>query len=254
MDGTCAENHCVKIIDQFLSGEVLADFNSGDEAYPFGFHQAGPAQDNFLLVQFHVGNTVHEQSTDAVGPFVNGHLMASLIQLIGTGQTGGAGTNHGHLLASAPGRGLGGNPTGFPSFVNNGIFNILDRDRRLNHTQHTGALARGRANPSGEFRKIVCLVQTVQGLLPAVAVNKVIPFRNEVVDRTATGHPADKMPGMAEGRSAVHTAGTLLLEMFVSRVDMEFLPVFNPFGGGTFTDRFACDFQKSGWLSHKCWS
>src|SRR5690606_10094396 len=123
---------------------------------------------------------------------------------------------------------LGCDPAGFPAFFDDGVFDVLDGDRRFDHSEHTGTLTRSGADPSGEFRKIVGLVQASQRFLPAIAINQVIPFRNEIVDRATAGHAADQLSGVAEGSAAIHAAGPLFLKVLVFRMNVEFLPVLDP--------------------------
>ena len=54
-----------------------------------------------FLVQLHVGDTVHQQAADPIGPLVDGHIMSDLIQLSGGSQSGGAAADDGHALAGA---------------------------------------------------------------------------------------------------------------------------------------------------------
>ena len=56
-----------------------------DKLHTFFGHQVdAPLHDGF--VKLHVGNTIHEQPTDAVGAFVHGHPVAGAIQLGGAGE------------------------------------------------------------------------------------------------------------------------------------------------------------------------
>ena len=54
-----------------------------------------------LLLQLHVGDTVHQQTADAVGALKDGDAVAPVVELVSHSQTGGAAAHHGHPLAGA---------------------------------------------------------------------------------------------------------------------------------------------------------
>jgi hypothetical protein len=62
-----AQNHRIEFLQQLIGGVIFAYFGVGDKGNAFGSHQIYPALDH-LLIQFHVGNAVHQQTADAVGP------------------------------------------------------------------------------------------------------------------------------------------------------------------------------------------
>ena len=150
---------------------------------PSGFHQLHSTS-HIALVQLHVGNAVGQQTTDTVGSLKHGDPVPGLVQLGGTGQPGGTRADHGHALARALFRRLGDHPALCKALVDDGALDILDGHGRIVDAEHAGTLARGRADATGELRKIVGLVQTLEGFLPQTAVDEVVPLRYEVVDRT----------------------------------------------------------------------
>src|SRR5262249_10535858 len=151
---------------------VFADFAFGDEFDPFGGHEIDAALDD-ALVELHVGNAVHEQAADSVGALEDRDLVASAIELRGTGQSRGAGADHGDLLASPLGGRLGNNPALLEGLIDDGTLNALDRDGRLDDAEHAGAFARGRTDSARELGEIVCFVQTFESLFPEAAINQV---------------------------------------------------------------------------------
>src|SRR5262249_9575524 len=167
------------------------------------------------LVQLHVGDAVHEQAADAVGPLEHGDPVAGAVELGGGGQPGRAGADHGDLFASAFEGRLGHHPAFLKTFVDDGAFDGLDGDRGIVDAQDTRALTRSGADAAGELREVVGLVQPVKGFLPQAAVNKVVPLRNQVVDGAAAGHAFDQGASVTEGNAAVHAAGALRLERFL---------------------------------------
>src|SRR5262249_41501816 len=113
--------------------------------------------------------------------------------------------------------------------VGDGALDVLDRDRRIVHAEHARTFARSRAHAAGEVREVVRLVQPIQRFLPETAINEVVPFRNEVVDRTAARHAADKRTGMAKRNTAIHTARALITEVTFRHMEVKFLPVSDTF-------------------------
>ena len=216
---------------------------------PFGRHQIDAALDD-LLVQLHVGDAVHEQPADAVGAFVDGHLMAGRVQLRGAGQPGRPGPDHRHLLAGALRRGLRHDPAFLEALVDDRRFDVLDRHRRLDDAQRTRAFARRRADAAGKFREVVGLVQPVQRLLPVAAIDQIVPFRDQVVDRAARRHPADQRAGVAERNAAIHAARALLLQLVVAQVQMKLVPIMDAFQRIAVRRQFTRVFHKSGWFAH----
>ena len=93
-------------------------------------------------------------------------------------------------------------------------------------------------------------MQPVQRFAPESAIDQVVPLRDEVIDRTARGHPAEQSAGMAEGDPAIHTPTRLLLEFFFLHVEMELIPVADAFNGGTIQRQLAQIFDKSSRFAH----
>ncbi len=67
------------------------------------------------LVELHVGDAVHQQAADAVGPLVDGDRVARLVELRGGGEAGGAAADDGDRLAGAVGRHAAARPSLLPS-------------------------------------------------------------------------------------------------------------------------------------------
>jgi hypothetical protein len=232
--GAGAEDHRVEVLHQGFGGYVFAHFGVADEGDALGFQHVQPPLDDFLLVQLHVGDAVHQQPTGAVGPFIHRHPVASGVELGGSGEPGGTGADDGHFLAGAlAGRG-GADPAGFPALFGDGILNVFDGHGGTGDAQHAGSLAGGGANPSGEFGEVVGLVESLQGFLPQAPVDQVVPFGNQVVDGATAGHATDGHPRVAEGGAAVHTAGSLGLEPVVGHMQVELVPVADAIGRGDF--------------------
>src|SRR2546425_9616030 len=80
------EHHRVELLAEFGCWHMDAYGGVRDKLHPFFGHQVdAPLHDDF--VELHVGNTIHEQTTDAVGALVHGHPVAGAIQLRSTGKS-----------------------------------------------------------------------------------------------------------------------------------------------------------------------
>ncbi len=61
--------------------------------------------------------------------------------------------------------------------------------------------------------KLLVLCNRSQRLLPQAAINEIVPFWNQIIDRTAGSHAADQLSGMAEWNAAIHATRALLLKL-----------------------------------------
>ena len=93
-------------------------------------------------------------------------------------------------------------------------------------------------------------MQTVQGILPATMVDVVVPFRDQIIDRTAGSHASQRFAGVAERNSTIHTTGTLVPQFFVCQMIVKFVPVQNAQFGFTVCTQFSGKFHEAGWLAH----
>ena len=112
-----------------------------------------------------------------------------------------------------------------PALVHDGALDVLDRDRRRADAQHASPLAGCGADAACEFGEIVGLMQSVQRLAPQAPVDQVVPFGDQVVDRTARRHAVEQCPGVAEGDAAVHAARALFPQLLLAQVQVELFPV-----------------------------
>ena len=94
--------------------------------------------------------------------------------------------------------------------------------------EHARAFARRGTNAAGEFGKIIGLVQTLQRFFPETAINQIVPFRNQIVDRAAGGHAADQRAGVAKRNAAIHAARALLAQFRPPIVMVKLVPVLDP--------------------------
>jgi hypothetical protein len=122
--GTSGEHNCVVLLAEGVKSlrSILANGNTGLEVYTLRSEEVNTALNN-LLVELHVGNTVHEQTTTAVGTLIDSDGVASLVELIGASKTSRTRTDDGNGLARAVLRGRRHHPTHLESTVDNGAFN-----------------------------------------------------------------------------------------------------------------------------------
>ena len=120
---------------------------------------------------------------------------------------------------------FGGDPAFVPAAVNDGALDVFDGDGRGIDAEHARAFARRGADAAGEFGEIIRLVQPFERFLPQAAIDEVVPFRDEVMDRAAAGHAAEERAGVAERDAAIHAARGLLAELALLHVMVELVPV-----------------------------
>ena len=209
---------------------------------------------NFFFVEFHVGNTVHEQSTNAVGTLVHGDFVPGFVELCSAREACGTRAYDSHALARALFGYIGCDPALFPTFVNDGNFDVFDGDGRVCHAQHAGTLAGGWTDATRKFGKVVGFVQSFEGFFPEAAIHEVIPLGNEIVDGTTRRKGCrfgQAHTGMAKGYATVHTSRTLFLKFFIGVMVMKFFPVFDTLCGVSIGRKFSLKFHESGRFSHK---
>ena len=129
---------------------------------------------------------------------VDDDVLAGPRKLLGTGEPGRARADDGNAAAGAPRRRLRLHPALAPAAVDDRELDLLDRDGvPLVDLEHARRLARSGTEPAGELGEVVRPVKLLERFLPAVAVDEVVPVRNQVADRTAV---------MAERHPALHAA------------------------------------------------
>ena len=167
--------------------------------------------------------------------------MAGTGELLGGGETGGAGTDDGHGLTGGEGRLHRRHPAVGEGVLDNLQLDGLDGHRVIPDTEDAGALTGGGADASGELGEVVGGVQPVVGLTPAALTDQVVPLRDDVAQRAAV---------MAERDAAVHAAGGLGLHLAVGELVVDLVPVEQTQRHGTVGRLFAAELQKTLRISH----
>src|SRR5581483_4400690 len=169
-----------------------------------------------LLLHLEFRDAVTQQAADAVVTLEYAHLMAGASQLLGCRQTGRAGTDHGDFLA---GFDYGRERLHFavlPCVLGDRELDGPDRYRIIVDAKHARTFARRRTKGAGELRKIIGLVQAIDRVLPAAAIDEVVPIGNHVTKRAAL---------MAKRNAAIHAARALLLQLVFRIRPHDLLPV-----------------------------
>ena len=248
--GTAAQHHGIVAVQQLFGGNSPAHIHVGAELHALSLHDLDAALDDGF-VQLHVGDAVHQQAAHAVGTLEHSHGVAALVQVFSHRKAGGAAAHHGYALAGAGGRRCGVQPALGVSRLNNGVLVLAHGHAAAGHiAAGAGCFTQGRAHPAGELRKAVGGHQTVHGQLPLAMINKVVPLRDEVVQRAAGGHAADHHAGLTEGNTAVHAACCLRLLLLAGEPDVKFVKVFNAFQRRNIRAGFARIVDKSSCLTH----
>jgi hypothetical protein len=92
--------------------------------------------------------------------------------------------------------------------IDDRVLDVLDRDGRVRDAEHARAFARRGAGSARELGEVVRLVKALERVAPTSAVNEIVPFGNQVVDRAAVVR-------LTERHAAVHAARALIAQMLV---------------------------------------
>ena len=176
--------------------------------------------------------------------------MSPAVELIGRRQSRGAGTDDGNFLSGANLGNPGLDQTAVKGVFNDGQLVVVAGHRVA--VQVTGAsLFTGRgANSASELRKVIGDAQTVIGLLPVALVDQVVPFGDQVVQRTAGHRIPEHHARLTEGHAAVHAPGGLLLLLLPGQQGLKLVPVANPLLRGDHMAILTLIFHKSSGFSH----
>ncbi len=188
------------------------------EGHALGLH-LGQAAVQDRLLHLELGDAVAQEAAGLLRPLEDGHQVPGPHQLLGGGQAGGSGPHHGDGLARADGRDLRGHPAFVPGPLDNLEFDPLNGDRVLVDPEHAGGLAGCRTETPGELGEVVGGVQALHGPRPVVAVDQVVPLRDQVAERAAV---------VAERNATVHAPRALLLGLVLAEGLVDLPPIAQP--------------------------
>src|SRR5215831_5803983 len=167
--------------------------------------------------------------------------MPGARQLLRASQSCRPGADDGNPLTGPPGRHDRLDPALTPTAIDDCAFDRLDRDRVVVDVQGAGRLARCGTDAAGKFRKIVGRVQNPECCLPLVAVDEIVPVRDQIVDRAAL---------VTERDAAIHAARRLLTVLRLRQRLDELLPAAAADIRLIIASVLALDLEKSGGLTH----
>ena len=154
LTGPAGEEDGVIGLVQFLGADVPAHGGAALEGDAFGLQQGNAALDQGF-VQLHGGDAVGQQTAGGVVLLQYGDGVAPVVEIVGCGQPGGAGADHGNGQA----RPTLGRPWGHPALlegvVDDGPFVVPDGHGLTGEAAGAGTLAGGGADPAGELREAV---------------------------------------------------------------------------------------------------
>ncbi len=208
----------IEISAQLFGANVDPDVDARPEFGSFGAHLV---QTPIKMPLFHLEfrDAVTQQPADAVFALENGDGVTRPGELLGGGQTRRPRTHHSNRLPGQLPRRTWLHPSFVEGLVDDLQLDLLDRHRILVDAQHTRRLARSRAQPAGEVGEVVGGVQPFDCVAPAAPADQIVPFRDQVTQRTSV---------VTERNAAIHAAGRLLAQALVVEFLVDFPPVSQP--------------------------
>ena len=111
-----------------VGGQIGAYVYAGLKGDALGFHN-GQAAAQDLFVQLEIGDAQGQQAADVFGSFVDRYPVSGAVELLGGGESGGAGADDGDFFAGADGWGFGADPAVCVAAVGDFFFDVFDGDR-----------------------------------------------------------------------------------------------------------------------------
>ena len=121
------------------------------------------------------------------------------------------------------------------------MLNGLDAHSVVIDIECAGGLTGGGADTARELWEVVGGMQHIQSATPVLAIHKIIPVRDDVVNRTAV---------VAKRDAAVHAARGLFACLFVCQVEHKLAPVLEAICRDLGRFLQPIDFEKSSNFSH----
>ena len=181
---TGTQHYGIIFLQQCAGSKLYANLAVQDKFYTGVFQQLD-APLYQLFVQFHIRNTVHQQTAGTVGTLVNSNAVTGLVQLISTGKAGRSAADNRNLFAAALSRLIGFYQSMLEGVFNDILLNVANGNRIVHQTCIAGTFAGSRADMRCKFREIIGFIQTGIGIIIHPVINKIIKFRHQIVQRTA---------------------------------------------------------------------
>ncbi len=193
---THRQHHGVEVAQEVFAPDVGPHRHAGAESNAFAAHLLEPRIDDALL-HLEVGDPVAEKTAEAIVALEENDVVAGAGKLLRRREPRGSRPDHGHALAATRARWLRGQRTVPEHLVRDRALDRLDRDRLVSQIEHARSFARRGTNSAGHLGEIVGREEPVGGLLQPPFVHQVVPFGDQVSERTAL---------VAERDPAVHAA------------------------------------------------
>src|SRR5919206_233798 len=160
----------------------------------------------------------------------------------GGGRAGRPGPDDGDRAPAARLRRARADPALLPGPLDDRQLDLLDRHGVVVDGQHAGRLARRRADAPRELREVVRGVQLGDRRAPLVAVDEIVPVRDQVAERAAL---------VAERHAAVHAPRALLARRVLGQALVDLLEVGDARAGVALRRGRAGDAQETTELAHR---
>jgi hypothetical protein len=193
------------------------------------------------LLHLELGDAVAQEATDAVSALEDDHVVASARELLRGGEPRGPGADHCDALPGLDVGHLRGDPALRPGAVDDLDLDLLDGDRVLVDAEHTGRFTRCGTQPPGELWEVVRRVQALDRVAPVIAVDEVVPVRDEVPERATV---------VAERDAAIHAAAGLQPEPVGRERLVHLPPVAHPHRHRPTRGRLTGPLDEPGRLTH----
>ena len=176
--------------------------------------------------------------------------MSAAVELIGGGKSRGTRSDDRDLLSCSLFGRLRCSPALLIGCFDDVIFIGADGDRIAVSAAGTRLFTQGGTHARGELGKAVGHFQTVVRLLPRAETDKVVPLGDQIVQRTARDHAADRQACLTERYAAVHATLALMLAIRFTDRGVELVIVFDTFFHGICRIILSFIFHKSVGISH----
>src|SRR5262249_44685305 len=195
------EDHGVVGEPQLLRVDIPADVDAQPERHALRLELADAALDELPLDL----ELRHAEAHGPAGRLValeDGDRVARARELLCACEPGRPGANDGDGLPRLRRRRTRNDPAFVPRPVHDRELDLLDRHGvALVDLEHARRLARRRAEAARELRKVVRAVELRDRVLPPVAVDEIVPARDQVLERAAR---------LTEGHAALHATPRLV--------------------------------------------
>ena len=216
------------------------------------FHKCNTTR-NYAFWQLHVGNAVYQKAARALVAFVLGNGVTAAVQKLRHGKASGTRPNNGNRLAAS----ACGDLRLHESLVKRGIddetFVVVYGNgacRGRCFAARARAFARRGAHVSRELGEAIRFQQTIERHGQIIAPQLLVPFGNQVIERTTYPFSVKSGACLAKRNTAVHATRRLLHACWGIKASVNELEIGNARGRRTVGCSLACVINESSWLSH----